>query len=56
MKLVLKNFWHRTSGATAIEYALIASLISLALFSGLSNYYNALNETYNIVISNFTAH
>lgn len=39
-------------GATAIEYGLIASLISLALFAGLQKYYTALDGTYSTIISN----
>ena len=30
---VLKNFWKDDSGATAIEYALIATLIAMAIIA-----------------------
>jgi pilus assembly protein Flp/PilA len=34
---MLRNFLKDTSGATAIEYALIASLIALAIIAALNN-------------------
>lgn len=47
MRFLLSRLAASKSGATAIEYALIASLVSLALFGGLSKYYAAINNTYN---------
>jgi pilus assembly protein Flp/PilA len=35
-KTVLKKFWNDRSGATAIEYALIGSLIAVAVIGGFS--------------------
>lgn len=52
MRSVLSRLRGSKSGATAIEYALIASLVSLALFGGLSKYYGAINGTYNAVLTN----
>lgn len=34
---VLKKFWRDDSGATAIEYGLIAALVALAMVAGLSS-------------------
>lgn len=36
MKSVLKTFWSDEEGATAIEYALIAALIALAIATAVS--------------------
>jgi Flp pilus assembly pilin Flp len=33
MRMELTRFWHHETGATAIEYALIASLVSIAFFA-----------------------
>jgi pilus assembly protein Flp/PilA len=35
-KTVLKKFWNDRSGATAIEYGLIGSLIAVAIIGGFS--------------------
>jgi pilus assembly protein Flp/PilA len=35
-KIVLKKFWNDRSGATAIEYGLIGSLIAVAIIGGFS--------------------
>jgi len=46
---VLKNFWKDDSGATAIEYALIATLIAMAIIASfglmLNNIGVIMNET-----------
>ena len=34
LKQALTNFWHDQHGATAIEYGLIAALISVAVIAG----------------------
>lgn len=36
IKLVFANFWLDQRGATAIEYALIAALVSVAVIAGAS--------------------
>ncbi len=33
---MLKAFWRDDSGATAIEYGLVISVLSLAIFAGIS--------------------
>jgi pilus assembly protein Flp/PilA len=48
----LKQFLTDESGATAIEYALIASLISLTIIAGASAVGNKLKNTFNEVSSN----
>lgn len=42
-----KHFLKDASGATAIEYALIATLISVAVIIGVSQVGNNLNRTMN---------
>lgn len=51
MTMFSPKLWRDRQGATAIEYALLASLLSLALFSGLEKYYNALDGTYSLLIN-----
>jgi pilus assembly protein Flp/PilA len=52
MKSLLKKFAADQSGATAIEYGLIASLISLVIIAGVSNIGNKLKVTFNEVAGN----
>lgn len=47
------KFIKNESGATAIEYALIATLISIAIVGGATTLGTALTGTYNTVSSNF---
>ena len=52
---ILKRFWSERSGATAIEYGLIAGLLSIAVIGGVSGtgfsvqnlYGNVANEVGN---------
>jgi Flp pilus assembly pilin Flp len=39
------------SGATAIEYSLIAALIAVSLYIALGVYYEALNNLFDVIIS-----
>ena len=34
--MILKNFWKNESGATAIEYGLIAALIAVVIITGIT--------------------
>ena len=43
---MIKNFWDDESGATAIEYGLIAALIALAIVVGAGALGNALNAQF----------
>ncbi len=43
---MLRKFWNDENGATAIEYALIASLISIAIVSGAGQLGSALAESF----------
>jgi pilus assembly protein Flp/PilA len=45
--LIIKHFLQNESGATAIEYGLIASLIAVALIAGASLLGTNLNNTFN---------
>ena len=36
LKDILNVFWHDEAGATAIEYALVAALVSVAVIAGAS--------------------
>jgi pilus assembly protein Flp/PilA len=46
MTKLFARFLKDESGATAIEYGLIAALISVALIAGASSLGNALNDTF----------
>jgi len=50
----IKAFFRNESGATAIEYALIATLISTAVIGGASGLGDTLSNTFNSVAANFT--
>ncbi|OCO98798.1 MULTISPECIES: Flp family type IVb pilin [unclassified Ensifer] len=47
MKSIFYRLLRDESGATAIEYGLIAALISVALIAGASTLGNALDTTFN---------
>lgn len=44
---MFKKFLKDSSGATAIEYALIASLVGAAIVGGVTNLGSATEENYN---------
>ena len=46
MSRLFASFLHDESGATAIEYGLIAALIALAIVVGAGQLGNALNDQY----------
>ncbi|MBA3038267.1 MAG: Flp family type IVb pilin [Alphaproteobacteria bacterium] len=46
MTKIFARFFKDESGATAIEYGLIAALISVALITGASTLGNSLNDTF----------
>ena len=45
----VKNFLADESGATAIEYALIGSLIAMAIIAGMTAIYGSVGNTMNTV-------
>jgi pilus assembly protein Flp/PilA len=47
MKTLINRFLKDESGATAIEYGLIAALLSVAIITALGGVKEQLNETYN---------
>jgi len=49
---ILKRFAHEDSGATAIEYGLIASMIALVIISGVTAVGTKLTNTFNEVGTN----
>ena len=48
MSVNLFKFLRNSKGATAVEYSLIAALVSVALFAGLSNIGNVLAQLFGI--------
>lgn len=46
MLRLLKSFLSDTRGATAVEYGLLAALISIGLLAGLTGFSDALNNTF----------
>ena len=49
MKRFVQHFLSDEAGATAIEYALIASLISIAIVAGATSIGTSLSGTFNTV-------
>jgi pilus assembly protein Flp/PilA len=49
MKALIKNFASDESGATAIEYGLIASLIAVAMIAAAGTLGNNISNTFNNV-------
>lgn len=56
MSELIKRFMGDQSGATAIEYALIASAIFLVIVSSVTSVGSSLNETFTTVNTGFSAH
>jgi len=54
MKTVFKLFKKNESGATAIEYGLIAALISIVIILAVSTVGGQLNKTFSTVGSSLT--
>ncbi len=48
----LRAMWKNESGATAIEYGLIAALISIVAIGAMNAIGNGLNSTFNSVANN----
>jgi len=51
MKSICKRFWDDESGATAIEYGLIAAGISLAIISVVNGLGTRLNTRFTLISS-----
>jgi pilus assembly protein Flp/PilA len=49
---IFRLFWRDESGATAIEYGLIASLIAVAIIAAITTLGSRLGLTFNNVASN----
>ncbi len=49
MKALVQNFWNDESGATAIEYGLIAAGIALAIIAVVNKLGTTLNSTFDKV-------
>ncbi len=48
----MKNFWQDESGATAIEYGLIAALIAVVIITGVTAVGTGLSTTFTNLSSN----
>lgn len=55
MRNLFKSFAKDESGATAIEYGLIAALLSVAIIVAVRNVRNELNDTYTNVAAELKA-
>lgn len=40
------GFWHNDSGATAVEYGLLAALIAVAIIAGVAHVGAAISDTF----------
>jgi pilus assembly protein Flp/PilA len=54
MKALVRNFWNDESGATAIEYGLIAAGIALAIIAAVNGLGTTLNGVFNSVKTGLT--
>ena len=54
MKAIFTPFLMDESGVTAIEYALIASIVGVGIILGLTNLQTGLNTIFNNVNTNLT--
>ena len=54
MKNLMKKFLNNKSGATAIEYGLIAALIAVAVIGGVSTLGSNANTTFNTIAGEMT--
>jgi len=54
MSKIFARFMKDESGATAIEYGLIAALISVALIAGATTLGNSLSTTFNSISTKMT--
>ena len=52
MKSIVKRFASDESGATAIEYGLIAAIVGIGIIVGLQTLRNGLNDLFENVSSN----
>ena len=52
MFTVIRTFWKDESGATAVEYGLIAGLVSVAAIAALSSMGQSLNTIFGVVTTN----
>jgi len=52
MKAIIKRFASDESGATAIEYGLIAAIVGVGIILGLQNLKNGLMNVFNNVNNN----
>lgn len=50
---MLKRFWRDESGATAIEYALIGTIVGVGLVTSLTDLKTALGDSYDLVANSF---
>lgn len=48
----LIRLWNDESAATSIEYALIATLIAIAIFASLNTFSDSLNDVWTYVATN----
>jgi pilus assembly protein Flp/PilA len=55
MRAILKNFISDDSGATAIEYGLIAALIAVVIITALTTIGTKLTATFNSVSSSLSS-
>jgi pilus assembly protein Flp/PilA len=55
MKTLFSRFIRNESGATAIEYGLIAAIVGIGIIVGLGSLKTSLNKTFNTVSTNLTS-
>lgn len=51
LAMILRGFISSQTGATAVEYSLLVAIIAVSLYLGSSEYYKALNNLFDYIIT-----
>jgi pilus assembly protein Flp/PilA len=54
MKTLIKNFLENEDGASLVEYAILAALISVVAIATISDLGTKVNDTFNTIKTKFT--
>lgn len=51
----LKALWYNRSGATAVEYGLMAAILAVTLTVALGNYYDLMNNMFGGIANTYSS-
>lgn len=49
--MLLRGFIQSQSGATAVEYSLLAAIIAVSLYLALGEYYKGMNNLFDFIVT-----